>query len=438
MATTNMTDLKAAEVFLRNRFPEGGTLLCAVSGGLDSMCLLHFAAGLTGFRVAAAHFNHQLRGENGDADQRFVEDWCRTRGIPCVTGSGDTRERAEEWGESIEEAARNLRYSFLEQAGASYDAILTAHHAADNAETVLFNLLRGTGSLKGIPAVRGKIMRPFLSIEKETLMAYAAENNIPHVEDETNGTDEAARNLLRHRVLPVLKELNPKAAVNISRAAALAAEDNALLEKLAARIAEEAPQRAEALLEAPPTVGRRAALKLLGDMAGGRKDLTARHAESLLDLVRKGRGEAHFLGGVHARMDSQGRLILWRQDKALEAQSIEPGQAVGWGDWEVLLTKEDNGGCAVSLPAGTPLWVTYWRPNDRMTVPGSRGSRSVKRLCADLGISPQERDTLPVLRTEDAPVAMARVGINMEFAPKEDEKTVYIKFLIRENTNDEK
>lgn len=427
MATTNMTNLKAAESFLRSRFPEGGTLLCAVSGGLDSMCLLHFAAGLEGFRVAAAHFNHRLR-PTADRDQNFVEDWCRERGIPCVTGSGDTRERAEERGESIEEAARNLRYAFLEQAGASYDAILTAHHAADNAETVLLNLLRGTGSLRGIPAVRGKFLRPFLQIEKEILAAYAAENNIPHVEDETNETDEASRNLLRHRVLPVLQELNPKANLNISRAALIAAEDNALLEDLAASCAKESVQRAEALLEAPSAIGRRAALKLLGDMAGGRKDLTFRHAEMLLDLARAGRGEAHFPRNVHARVDSQGCLIVWRKDKTLGARGIQPGQGVGWGDWEVRLTREPNGGEAVCLPEGVPLWITCWRPGDRMTIPGSRGSRSVKRLCTDLGISPQERDTLPVLRMGDTPVAMARVGIDLDFAPKANEKAVYIKF----------
>ena len=120
-----------------------------------------------------------------------------------------------------------------------FDAILTAHHADDNAETVLLNLLRGTGTagLGGIPAVRGNICRPFLSLTRETLAAYAAEHGIPHVEDATNEEEIAARNILRRRVMPVLRDLNPRAAEHISRAAALAAADSGVLDALAAETA---------------------------------------------------------------------------------------------------------------------------------------------------------------------------------------------------------
>ena len=109
-----------------------------------------------------------------------------------------------------------------------------------------------------------------------------------------------------------------------------------------------------------------------------------------------------------------------------------------WGDWEVLLTQEDNGGFGLCLPEETDLRITHWRSGEGMTLPGSRGERSIKRLCADLGLSPRERDALPVLRMGDAPVAMARVGINMEFAPKADQNTVYIKFLYKGEAYHEK
>ena len=153
---TKMTiDLAAAK-----RFLEGVPMpvLAAVSGGLDSMCLLHLLATWgkeNHVAVTAAHFNHQLRGEAADRDEAFVKKVCEEWGIPCVCGRGDTRACAEQEDFSIEEAARNLRYDFLEQTRRQTGCatILTAHHADDNAETMLLNLIRGTGirGLTGIP-----------------------------------------------------------------------------------------------------------------------------------------------------------------------------------------------------------------------------------------------------------------------------------------------
>lgn len=428
MATMNTIDLTPAKAFLKQHFPRGGKVLCALSGGLDSMCLTHFLLSLEEFTVAAAHFNHRLRGEASDADQLFVENWCMQHRVPFFVGEGDTPAHAAETGKRSEVAARDLRYEFLTQVAEEngFDAILTAHHADDNAETVLLNLLRGTGTAGlGIPRERGKFLRPFLGIEKGTLEAYAKENHIPHVEDETNQWDDGARNVLRHHVLPVLKDLNPRAAAHISCAAAIAAEESEVLEELARETARTGT--AQALLEAPEAVASRAALMMLGEMAGGRKNLTARHAGMLLELVRRGRGEAHFPQGVHARMDRDGRLALWRQEPEAEVP-ILLGQGLLWRDWEVLLTREDNGGWPLTLPENVPLGITAWEPSDRMRLPGSRGARSIKRLCADKGIPPHQRDSLPVLRAGAEIAAMARVGINAHFAPQ-NENTVYIKFM---------
>lgn len=424
-----MRELRPAEDFLRTCLPGGGRVLCAVSGGLDSMCLLHFAAGLKGFSVAAAHFNHQLRGETALRDQRFVEDWCRERAIPCITGTGDTRERAKQMGETLEEAGRKLRYAFLEAAGEGFDAILTAHHADDNAETVLFHLLRGTGTagLGGIPRRRGKILRPFLPLERETLERYAKAYDIPHVEDETNEEELASRNVLRHRVLPVLKELNPGAAEHISRAAAIAAEENAVLEQLA----EELADRGEiaALLAAPGVLGSRAALILLSRHAGARKDLTACHAAQLLELCRKGRGEAHFPGGLAAEVENGHLIFRLRGDGQTEIP-LSVGETVHFGPWWVETSRENNGGWPLRLPDGESLRLTHWKSSDRLTLPGSRGSRSVKRLCADKGISTTERDALPIVRLGEICAGAARLGMDTDYTPKDGEESIYIKFYL--------
>lgn len=113
---TMTSELAAAGTFLRGRFPNGGRVLCAVSGGLDSMCLLDFMTRQPGFSVGAAHFNHQLRGAEAHRDEQFVREFCAARNIPFTSGSGNTHALAEKEGLSVEEAARRLRYEFLNRA----------------------------------------------------------------------------------------------------------------------------------------------------------------------------------------------------------------------------------------------------------------------------------------------------------------------------------
>ena len=204
----------------------GEKVLCAVSGGLDSMCLLRMLEAWCeerGGQVMAAHFNHRLR-TRADRDEEFVRETCESWGIPLTVGRGDVGEHARREGLSTEEAARNLRYAFLRRAAAEAGCkrVYTAHHADDNAETILLNLIRGTGlaGLTGMDWEREGLCRPLLSVTREELEAYAAEWKIPHMEDETNADPEAAaRNLLRLQVMPLLKELNPRAAEHICGAA---------------------------------------------------------------------------------------------------------------------------------------------------------------------------------------------------------------------------
>ena len=439
---TKMNELTAAAEFLNRKFPHGGRVLCAVSGGLDSMCLLDFMTRQPSFSVGAAHFNHCLRGAEADRDEEFVRDHCGKRRIPFVSGSGDTRLLAEKEDLSIEEAARRLRYEFLNKAAedGGYDAILTAHHADDNAETVLLNLVRGTGSagLAGIPQVRGNICRPFLRIPRAELAAYAAAHGVPHVEDSTNDDpDAAARNALRSSVMPVLRQINPKCVENIARTSAILREESDALESMARGLMNQIKELPDGvsvpclmLTEVPQAVAERAVLQLIAQVAGHRKDLTAAHVLAVLDLAR-GRTEEKEVSlpyGLTARRKKYS-LEITRRPARPTGKPIAVGDTVEFGAAAVSLSEQDPpGALPMRLPEGVPMTVTSWHPGDWLRLPGSRGPRSFKRLCAERGISPGERDALPVLRVGETHAADPVFGVQPDFAPCPGGQTVFLKF----------
>ena len=445
--TRTTTDLQAAK---RRLSGTPTRVLCAVSGGLDSMCLLHLLSTWgreNGMTVTAAHFNHHLR-ETADRDEAFVRDWCAAHDVPCLCGGGDVRGYAAETGKTIEEAGRELRYAFLETArrDSGSNVILTAHHADDNAETILLNLLRGTGlqGLTGIPASRDGILRPFLEVTRAELEEYAKEHSVPHVEDETNEADDAARNVLRHKVLPVLRDLNPRAVENMNRTAELLRQDQRALEIAAGTVLRKAAvtpgEGAELPLSAcegqPKAVLNRVALSLLVSVGGHRKDLTAGHVESLLALRHMETGKTLSLPyGLMARREKD-TIIIRENGPVSEERSIAPGQWVDFGLWRVGLSDTPSAG-SLPLRAGDYA-VTCWRSRDRMTLPGSRGKRSLKRLCAEGGISLQAREALPVLRAGERPAAVPGVGVDLEFLPRGEDAVLYVTFSKRKENEYEK
>lgn len=193
--------------------------LIACSGGLDSVVLAHLCRELD-LDFALAHCNFHLRGDESDADEVFVIDLGDQLNAEVFIEHFDTTAYAEEEKQSIQVAARELRYHwFYGLADAlQFDVILTAHHADDNLETILFNLTRGTGitGLKGIPEMNDKVVRPLLPFTREALEAYAKTKSIHWREDSSNSTNKYARNYLRHHVIPKLKSLNPELLQNVN------------------------------------------------------------------------------------------------------------------------------------------------------------------------------------------------------------------------------
>ena len=187
-------------------------LLLAVSGGLDSMVLMHLFQELN-YSIGIAHCNFQLRGKESDEDENFVKFQAEKFQIPIFSTRFETEKFANTNKLSIQLAARKLRYDWfyqiLEQE--NYDYLLTAHHLDDQLETFLINLSRGTGieGLTGIPATNDKIMRPLLPFSREEILAFAEENSLSWREDSSNASTKYLRNKIRHDVIPILKSLNP-------------------------------------------------------------------------------------------------------------------------------------------------------------------------------------------------------------------------------------
>ncbi|GHV67626.1 tRNA(Ile)-lysidine synthase [Bacteroidia bacterium] len=186
--------------------------LLGVSGGADSMSLLLLFHSLK-LSIEVMHCNFQLRGAESDGDQAFVEQYCNTRQIPFHTKRFDTAKYASDNTLSIEMAARELRYDWFTELKQllKADYIVIAHNADDVAETVLINFCRGTGikGLSGIKAVNGNILRPLLPYSKAEIVEYLRSKNISYRTDSSNCTDEYTRNLVRHKIIPIFKELNP-------------------------------------------------------------------------------------------------------------------------------------------------------------------------------------------------------------------------------------
>ena len=211
----------------------------AVSGGVDSMVLLHVLYTLSrrsGFYVYALHFEHGIRAEESVGDMHFVEEQCEKMHIPFYSGSEDVPAIAAQTGENLEAAARRLRYAFFEERkrALKLSKIAIAHHKDDFAETFLLNLVRGSG-MAGLTTMKYQrtpgIIRPMLDISRKDIEAYASAHNIPFRVDSTNAALKYARNYIRAEILPRMAALNPEVSSAIMRASEiLGEEDSALFE----------------------------------------------------------------------------------------------------------------------------------------------------------------------------------------------------------------
>lgn len=275
----------------------------AVSGGRDSMALLHFLSrNRDRLTLFAVHCEHGIRGEDSLADAELVKTFCAQENIPLFFFREDCIARAKKERVSLETAARNFRYrcfdGLLKENKA--DFVATAHHALDNAETVLFRLCRGS-ALSGLCGIgdREGYLRPLLHCSRGEIDEYVRRNGVPYRDDETNFASDATRNFLRLEILPALEERIGGAAENISRFASLAAEDEALLSSLALSLVRDNA----VLLDERFPLFTRACLAVLKKM-GVERDYTSRHLFDLYALIGKENGK---------KLDLPGGVVAYRE-----------------------------------------------------------------------------------------------------------------------------
>lgn len=320
------------------RFLPDGTdrgIVVAVSGGADSMTLLHALVALREemrLSLVAAHVHHGLRGKQADADETFVHAQCEALCVPLAVLHADVAKEARR-GEGIEAAGRRIRYDYFRRLAQeyAYPFIATAHTADDNLETVLLHLTRGSSlhGLCGIPPIDGIRIRPLLSCTRAQIEAYCAEKHIPYVTDATNADITYSRNRVRTLVVPQLRAINPQVTAACDRLTIGLREEDAFLEDLAAEWQKRARVATDrfavsVLRDAPPVLQRRALCRILRDCGA---DAEACHI-ALLEAALKDGGSVDLPGDVRAAVVGE-TLRVYRLSACQKTAYFEMPLCVG-------------------------------------------------------------------------------------------------------------
>ncbi|MGI8916932.1 MAG: tRNA lysidine(34) synthetase TilS [Chloroflexota bacterium] len=408
-----------------------GVIVVAVSGGADSVCLLHLLHQLApefGLRLHVAHFHHGLRGAQADADAAFVAGLADRLRLPADFGRGDVAAVAVAAQRSLEAVAHDLRWSFLELVRRRSDAtaVATGHTADDQAETVLMHLLRGAGlrGLAGLAPAGETVRRPLLAMRHDDCLTWCREHNVPWREDASNAEPWCRRNAVRLEVLPFLRRYNPAIDTALAGLAETVQVDLAHVDRQAdaawqavvRTTADDQAQVALAGYEALPAALRRhVLLRWLGPGA------ERAHVQAVDDLLRNGHaGDAVAVAGNRQVIRRYGDAILaprTRQPPLPDVTIAAPGRtsAPAW-DWTIqvdLLTtplEHPPDRWSVNLDADTvrlPLILRSRRPGDRIRLPNVAGTKKLQDLLVDAKIPRSDRERLGIVEAANGIVWLA-------------------------------
>lgn len=389
----------------------GDAVICAVSGGADSVAMLfgfYLLAKKLGISVRAAHFNHHLRGGESDRDEAFVRTICERYNIPLDVGQGEVVSGKK----GLEAAAREARYSFFRSLSG---IVATAHTADDNAETLLIHMVRGTGlkGLGGIAPINDVFIRPMLGITRQEVLAFLDAYHLDYVVDSSNNTDMFLRNRIRRHVMPLLKQENPKLLENLSATALRLREDEQVLSQLSA--VSELPN-VSTLRQFQPPVLRRMLAAFLEKC--GVIEPEAEHIALAERLVfsDKPSAKADFPGGVVISRNYE-RLEKVEELQMLDCLPLACPGAVDLPEAGIRVIclpakKLCNDKDCFTVTASNDVFVRCRIAGDAMRTSG--GTKSLKKLFIDNKISASRRMLTPVIADSDGVLGVCGFGANQD------------------------
>ena len=432
-------------------------ILAGFSGGADSTAMLYMLSVYgrsTGAKIYAAHINHGIRGAEADRDEQFCRSLCDTLGIELFVLKADVPKIAKDTGESIETAARNVRYEFFENVMRENDISLlaTAHNANDNLETMLFNMARGTSlsGMCGIPETRpcegGTVIRPILRMQKSDILSFCNENGLEFVTDSTNADTDYTRNKIRAEIIPALLEINSGAVKNAARLSKTLTADSLCLESMKNMFLEGLSDgcsvETEKLNGSPDAIVNRALLSLYSDISGG-ESLEAVHVTALrrLSAEEVPHSSVTLPKGIEAVIEDRRlvfRRIVKKQD--IEAYSIplsEGNNPISQTNCEIVIVNSQN--TKNIYKNSTLLSIDFAKINgslfarsrlagDKILMGGMH--KSVKKLMCDKKIPLELRSRIPVICDGNGIVAIPFVGIRDGARSKDKENTTCLHFYM--------
>lgn len=411
-----------------NMIKSGEKIAVALSGGADSMALLDILLKLKdefGFELCAAHFNHKIRKGEADSDEEFVREYCKNNSVELFCKSKDVLAFAEENGLGTELAARKLRYDFFSELPC--DKIATAHTSSDNAETIIFNLARGSSAkgLRGIPPVRDKYIRPVIFCSGEETRNYCELKHIPFVFDSTNAEDKYTRNFIRHNIIPLLKKINPSFEDAALRAGMSLREDEEFISECCEIEFNKRFKNNNLDISdfenLPDSIKKRLIFKFLE--VSGVKEPENKHINDALSICSDG-----------GKCMVKGSAVFYTQKGLLKAETQEKTKFRACFEEisEEFLKKNKkinnlflNNALDCDKIIGNPRIRTRM-PGDKIKLSGRGVTKSLKKIYNEFAVPAEDRENLPVVCDDEGVILICGIGVAQRCAVTDQTKKAIV------------